>query len=293
MTSMKSLLEYIHDVEKNKTAIAHFNFTTLDMFWGIFDAAQKLSQEKGKKLPLVVGVSEGERDFFGVQQVVDFVYSIRTEYDYPIFINADHTYSVERAKEAIDAGFDMVIIDAAEKPYVENITMSKEVVDYRNNISSHALIEAELGYIGSGSNIKDEIPKGVGEAAMTKAEEAQQFVNDTGIDILAPSVGNVHGMIKSGNPHLNPERVAEIRTAANVPLVLHGGSGSTDSDFTAVIKSGISMIHISTELRKAYRTALDESLAENPDQIAPYNYLKSTRIAVSEVAYERMKLFLS
>jgi fructose-bisphosphate aldolase class II len=290
---MKTLREYIAEAEKNNVAIAHFNFTTIDMLWGIIDAAKKLSEEKGVEIPLLVGVSEGERDFFGVQQAVDMIESIRNESLYPIFINADHTYSVERAQEAIDAGFDMVIIDAADKSYEENVEMTKAVVDYRNKAEAHTLVEAELGFIGGGSNIKDEIPEGVSEETMTKPDEAKKFVTDTGVDVLAPSVGNVHGMVKSGNPRLNPERVQEIRAVADVPLVLHGGSGSADEDFTAVIKAGISMIHISTELRKVYRSALDSSLKKNPDQLAPYRYLKSTREEISNVAYERMKLFWS
>lgn len=290
---MKTLREYIADAEASNTAIGHFNFTTIDMFWGIFDAARAVASERGEDIPVIVGVSEGERDFFGVQQVVEFIESVRNSYAYPIFSNADHTYSVERAQEAIDAGFDMVIIDAAEKPYDENVTMTKAVVEYRNESDSTTLIEAELGFIGGGSNIKDAVPEGVSAETMTKPEEAKDFVEKTGIDLLAPSVGNVHGIIKSGNPKLDPERVSAVRESAGVPLVLHGGSGSLDEDFTAVIKAGISAIHISTEIRKVYRDALDKSLANDPDQIAPYKYLKTTREAVKQVVEERIKLFLS
>lgn len=290
---MKSLREYITEAEEKKIAIGHFNFTTIDMFWGIFDAARAVASERGEDVPLVVGVSEGERDFFGVQQVAEFIESVRNEYAYPIFSNADHTYSVERAIEAIDAGFDMVIIDAAKEPYEKNLEMTKAVVDYRNESETTTLIEAELGWIGGGSNIKDELPEGVSEETMTKPDEAKKFVKETGVDLLAPSVGNVHGIVKSGNPKLNPKRVAEVRAAAGVPLVLHGGSGSRDEDFTAVIKAGIGMIHISTEIRRAYREALDKSLANDPEQIAPYKYLKSTREAVREVVKARIELFLS
>jgi fructose-bisphosphate aldolase class II len=289
---MKTLLEYIHEAEQQKIGLGHFNFTTLDMFWGIFDAARKISKEEGRQIPLIVGVSEGERDFFGVQQVVDFVQGISDEYEYPIFINADHTFSVERAKEAINAGFDLVIIDGADKSYEENVAMTAEVVMYRDEVGSHALIEGELGYIGGGSSVKDTMPEGVSEATMTKPEEAKTFVQETGIDLLAPAVGNVHGIIRSGNPRLDPERTALIREMAGVPLVLHGGSGSTDEDFTAVIKKGMSMIHISTEIRKSYREALEKSLADNPDQMSPYYYLKTTREAVADTVYKRMKLFL-
>ena len=250
---MKTLHEYIINAQNNRRAIAHFNVANSDMLIAIFDAAKKVSYEYGEKIPLLIGVSEGERDAFGVTQIVDYVASLRNEYDYPIFLNADHTYSVERTCEAIDAGFDMVIYDDAKGTYEENLANTRQVVDYKNKINPECLVEAEFGFIGGGSDIKDVLPDGVSEETMTNPDDAKAFIDASGIDILAPSVGNVHGMVKTGNPALNPQRVADILAAAGVPMVLHGGSGSTDEDFVAVIESGISIIHISTELRVAYK----------------------------------------
>ena len=105
---MKTLKEYLHDAQENQKAIAHFNVANSDMLMSVFAAAQEVSQEAAENIPLVIGVSEGERDAFGVTQIVDYVTSLRNEYDYPIFLNADHTYSVERTCEAIDAGFDTI-----------------------------------------------------------------------------------------------------------------------------------------------------------------------------------------
>jgi fructose-bisphosphate aldolase class II len=287
---MKTLREYILDYESQQKAIGHFNITTLDMLWAVFNAAQKVSEEVGEKIPVVIGTSEGEREFFGQRQFVDFIRSLREQYDYPVFSNADHTMTVQGAQDAIDAGYDMVIIDAADKPIQENITMTRNVVLYRNNKNADTLIEAELGYIGSGSSVKDVLPEGVTEATMTKPEEADMFVRESGVDLLAPSVGNVHGMIRSGNPRLDPERTTLVRKQGGVPMVLHGGSGSADEDFVAVIKAGISMIHISTELRTAYRAALEKALADNTST-TPYTYLKGVREAVQEVVEKRIRLF--
>jgi len=138
--------------------------------------------------------------------------------------------------------------------------------------------------------MKDELPEGVGEATMTDPAEADTFVQESGVDLLAPSVGNVHGMIKTGNPRLDPGRVSEVRKKGGVPLVLHGGSGSADEDFTAVIKAGVSVIHISTEVRTAYRSALNKALAEN-ESTTPYRYMKGIRDAVQAVVEKRMRLF--
>lgn len=287
---MKTLREVIADAEAQKKCIGHFNIANIEGLWAVWNAAQKVSAEAGEHIPVIIGTSEGERDHLGAQQIVNLVQDLREDNQYPIFINADHSYSVETATAAIDAGYDMVIIDLAEKGYDENLAATKAVVDYRNENDQHTLIEAELGFIGGGSNIKDEIPEGVSEASMTDPAEAKAFVEATGLDLLAPSVGNVHGMVKSGNPRLHPERISAVRESAGVPLVLHGGSGSSDEDFVAAIGAGISIIHISTELRVVYREALEKSLAEN-ETLSPYKYMKPAQEAMQAAVEARMRLF--
>jgi len=287
---MKTLRNYLNDVQGTGRAIPHFNVSNSDMLMAIVEAAQEVTKEQREQVPIIIGVSEGERDAFGVTQFVDYVTSLRNELDYPFFTNADHTYSVERTCEAIDAGFDMVIYDGNEVSYNENLENTRAVVEYRDSVSPECLIEAELGFIGSGSNIKDSLPEGVSDATMTKPDEALAFIQATGIDVLAPSVGNVHGLIKTGNPRLNPIRVSEIIAITQKPLVLHGGSGSTDEDFRAVIDAGISIIHISTELRVVYRKGLETSLAENTN-LSPYNYIKKAKDELKKVAKDRITLF--
>lgn len=287
---MKTLKEYILDAQANKQAIPHFNVSNSDMLMAVFAAAQEVSQEHGQKIPMIIGVSEGERDQFGVQQSIDYIKSLRNQYDYPLFINADHTFSVERTCEAIDLGFDMVIYDGNKVSHEENIINTKKVVEYRNKSNPHCLVEAEFGNIGLGSGIKDEMPEGISEDTMTDPVAARAFVEETGVDLIAPAVGNVHGLIKAGNPALNPERVAAVLESTAVPLVLHGGSGSADEDFVAVIKAGISLIHISTELRVAYRRGLEEMMGEN-DDVAPYKYNGRAKAAVQAKAAARIRLF--
>ncbi len=121
---MLSLRDYITEARANGKAIGHFNISTLDGVWAVADAAQSLD------LPVIVGVSEGERDFVGVRQIVAIVRSIREDRGQPIFLNADHTYSLERVKEAIDAGFDSVIFDGAKLSLDENIAITKQCVEY-------------------------------------------------------------------------------------------------------------------------------------------------------------------
>lgn len=283
---MKTLREYIKEAEEKKAAIGHFNISDVIGFWAVVNAAKKLN------LPVIIGVSEGERDFIGIKQVVALAETIKEE-GLPIFLNADHTYSVDRVKEVVDAKFDAVIIDGAEKNFEENLKMTKESVDYKNSKNTKILVEGELGFIGKSSKLLDELPEGaeISDNTMTKPEEAKEFVLETGIDLFAPAVGNIHGMVRGGNPKLDIERIRAIREAAGVPLVLHGGSGITDAEFKEAITAGISIIHINTELRLAYKQGLQKSLMEDPDEIAPYKYLKPALQAMQAVVEKRMMLF--
>jgi fructose-bisphosphate aldolase, class II len=284
---MKTLKEAIQEAESKKVAIGHFNISTLEMFWAIFNAAKKLD------VPVIIGVSEGERDFMGVHQIVGLVKSVREQYDFPIYINADHTYSFEKVKEAIDAGFDSVIYDGAKLSYEENVKVAQQCVEYARKTNPNVLIEAELGYIGQSSKVLDGVPEGVDlKEGLTKPEQAKEFVEATGVDLFAPAVGNIHGMMRVGHdPDLDIERISAIRKTAGIPLVLHGGSGTTDEDFAKGIEAGLSIVHISTELRVAYQGGLKRTLQENPDEVAPYKYLKLPMQEVQKVVEARLKLF--
>lgn len=295
MYMIKTLKECVKEAEAKGVAIGHFNVSNLETLHGIYNAAKKLSEEVGYKVPVIIGVSEKEEDFIGKDEIVVLVKEIRGNDNYPIFLNADHHYSFESVKSVIDIGFDSAIIDAVNLSLEENIILTKKCVDYAHNLGLREersiLIESEIGFIGQSSKLLDEIPEGVSEVTMTKPEDARIFVAETMIDLLAPSVGNVHGMIKGGNPKLDIERIRQIREASGVPLVLHGGSGISDEDFTNAIKAGIAIIHISTEIRLAYKEAVEKYIEENPNEIAPYKFLAPAVLAVEEVVYNRLKLF--
>jgi fructose-bisphosphate aldolase class II len=291
--NMMTLREVIKNAEEKKIAIGHFNISTLDQLWSIYRAAKSLN------VPVIIGASEGERDFVGVKQAVLLVKSIREEFNYPIFINADHTYSYDRVKEAIDAGFDAVIFDGAKLPIDENIAITKKCVEYAREVSKREgrdiLIEAELGYIGSSSKILDKIPEGVdlSESNLTSVADAVKFVSETGVDLFSPAIGSIHGALKSTHdPDLNLQRLAEIRKEVHVPMVLHGGSGLTDENFTKGMDAGLSVIHINTEIRAAWRDALKDSLQSNdPNEVAPYKILAASSKKTEEVVKKRLQLF--
>jgi fructose-bisphosphate aldolase class II len=287
---MYTLRNVLQQAQKNGVAVGHFNFADLVLLKAIFSAAQEL------KVPVIVGASEGEREFMGVRQIALLVQSLRDEFDFPLFLNADHTHSLAKAVEAAKAGFDSIIFDRSALPFEENVRQTKEAVEALKAINPAILVEGEIGDIGTGSEIHEVAPdlsKG-----LTNPVEAKQFVESTGIDILAPAVGNMHGLLKSmvrgeTKKHLDIARIAQIKSAVRLPLTLHGGSGTDDEDFRKAIAAGITIVHINTELRLAWRRGLEQGLAKDPDQVVPYKVLPFAVESVKRVVLSRLELFNS
>lgn len=284
---MKTLRQYIAEARAKKVAIGHFNISNLEGLHAIARAAKTLS------VPVIIGVSEGEQDAVGIHEAVALVKVIREKWNIPIFLNADHHYSFATVKDAIDAGFDAVIYDGASQSFEDNVKVAKQCVEYARKVSQQTgrdiLVEVELGYIGEGSKMRDEIPPGV--EVVTSVAEAIKFLTLTQADMLAPAVGNFHGMLKHADkPRLNIECIQNLNKALNVPLVLHGGSGE-DKDFAAAIDAGIAIIHVNTELRRAYTNALKAYMDKNPDDIAPYKYGTNAGLAMEAVVTEKLKIF--
>jgi fructose-bisphosphate aldolase, class II len=274
--------------QKNGLAIGHFNIADMVLLKAVFASAQEL------KVPVLVGASEGEREFMGVRQLAALVRSLQEEFDFPIFLNADHTHSLVKAVDAAKAGFDAIVFDASALLFEQNVRQTKEAVETLKSINPAILVEGEIGDIGTGSEIHEEAPdlaKG-----LTTPVEAKQYIESTGIDILAPAVGNMHGMLKSmvqgeTRKRLDIARIAQIKSAARVLLTLHGGSGTDDEDLRKAIAAGINIVHINTELRVAWRHGLEDALIKRPDEVVPYKILPFAVQSVKQVALSRLMLF--
>src|SRR5215471_19778211 len=285
-TSKDTLRQVLARLEREGAGLGHFNVADHVLLKAVVAAAADT------KLPVLIGASEGEREFFGVRQLTALVKSEREESDLPIFLNADHTHSLAKAIEAAKAGFDAVTIDFSGLPFEENVARTKETVQAIKAINPAILAEGEIGDIGTGSEIKETAQGG----QLSTPEEARQFVEATGIDNLAPAVGNMHGMLKSmvqgkAKKHLDLERIAQIKQAAGVFLTLHGGSGTDDEHFRKAIAAGINIIHINTELRVAWRESLDQSLARDSNEVVPYKILRPVVDSVKQVVSSRLRLF--
>lgn len=278
----------LQDAANRHVALGHFNFSDLVVLKAVADTARQLG------LPVVVGVSEGEREFVGVRQAAALVKSLREEHELPIFLNADHTHSLEKSMEAAKAGFDLIVFDASNQSLEENVKRTKNAVEAAKSINPGILVEGEIGYIGASSSIHTSVPKDL--SPLTTPEEAKQFVDATAVDLLAPALGTMHGMLRSmvggeETKHLNIARIAEIKKVTGIFLTLHGGSGTDAAEFVAGIRAGLNLIHINTEIRLAWRRGFEETLAKAPDEVTPYHLLAGAYRAVSEVVKSRLQTF--
>ena len=276
------------EAQNRGVAVGHFNISDWILLKAVFASAQDL------KVPVMVGASEGERTFLGVAQIAALVKSLRDETGVPIFLNADHTHSLESAVAAAKAGFDSIVFDLSALPFDENVKQTRQAVEALKSINPAILVEGEIGNIGTGSEIHDSVPDY--SKNLTTPEEAKQFVESTGVDILAPAVGNTHGMVQSMvqgdlRKRLDLKRIAEIKRASKSLLTLHGGSGTEDHDLQEAIAAGINIIHINTELRVAWRRGLEDAFANKPREVVPYKLLPTAEEAVKQVVSARLRLF--
>jgi ketose-bisphosphate aldolase len=284
---MKTLIEVLEDARICKVAVGHFNFSDLVAFNAIVASARALN------VPVMVGASEGERAFVGAVRAAALVKSVREEFGIPIFLNADHTHTLPKAEEAAKAGYDEIIFDGSSLPFEENVAQTRKAVEAIKSINPAIVVEGEIGYIGASSEILDKAPENI--TALTTPVEAKQFIDETGVDVLAPAVGNMHGLLQSmvrgeAEKRLDLGRIAELSRATGIFMTLHGGSGTNDGDFQQAIKAGITIVHVNTELRLAWRRGIEASLKKS-DEVTPYKILSPAVAAVGEVVTARLRLF--
>ena len=281
-----SLNNYLRRATAELWAIPHFNACNLEQLRGIVAAAAAL------RAPVMIGTSAGERAIFTPEAAVAIVKIYSEKFGAPLFLNADHTHSVALAKAAIDAGYSSIHIDLSKLPFAQNVAGVAEVVRYARKQKREISVEGELGALATDSSpvLKDKVK--IDPASFTSPELALEFAHKTGIDRLAPAVGNYHGMSPT-KKNLDFKLIKELRAKlrANVALVLHGGSGSGEAAFKKAIAAGIANIHISTELRVAYTKALRETIKKNPDEVVPYKLTGPSVEAVQKKAAEFIKLF--
>lgn len=268
-------------------AVGAFNIDNQETLIAVCKAAQKLQS------PVLVEVSQGEVDAMGLENIRDLVDNYKEEYGIEMYINLDHSPSVETCKRAIDAGYEFIHIDISQANHdattEEIIEKTKEVVEYAK--FTGALVESEPHYFGGSSNLHtedidyEEIKKTFSTPEGTKA-----FVEATGIDTYAAAIGNLHGKYPVPK-ELDLELLQRIRDSMDVQISLHGGSGTPLHFFEEAAKIGVSKININSDMRYVFRKTLEKVLADHPDEYAIVKLMPEVYGAVQEVVEEKIKAF--
>ena len=268
-------------------AVGAFNIDNQETLIAIAKAAQKT------KSPVLVEVSDGEAKALGVQNLRCMVDNYIHEYGIEMYINLDHSPSVESCKQAIDAGYEFIHIDISQAnhdaPEGEIIAKTREVVEYAR--FTGALVESEPHYFGGSSNVHkeafdyEEIKK-----TFSTPESARHFVEATGIDTFAAAVGNLHGSYPVPK-QLDLELLTRVREAIGCQISLHGGSGTPGNFFEEAARIGVSKININSDMRIAFRDTLVKVLQDNPDEYAVMKLMPQVIEAVQAVVEEKIRIF--
>jgi fructose-bisphosphate aldolase class II len=271
-------------------AFGAFNLDDQATLQAVCDAAAK------HNAPVLVEVSQGEVDDLGLDNVRDLVDNFKRSHGVEIYINLDHSPSVEAAKKGIEAGYEFIHIDVSQSNHdasdEEIINATKEVVAYAR--LTGALVESEPHYFGGGSNVfKEAIDYDEIKKTFSTPEGAANFVNATGIDTFAAAVGNLHGKYPVPKV-LDLELLQQIRNAIDCNISLHGGSDTPGHYFREAVKIGVTKININSDMRFAYRTTLEKILKDNPDEYSVAKLVSKEVVkAVSEVVESKLKDFNS
>lgn len=270
---MRPLKHYLNRALKEKWAVPQFNFANIETLKAIISIAKKL------RSPVIIGTSEGESGFLGLERAVALVRSFNKE-GFPIFLNLDHGRSFEYCKEAIDKGYDTCHFDGSKLELQKNIQIAKKVVAYAHK--KKVSVEGEVGFVGTQFQKRD----------LTDPDEALFFLRKTKVDRLAINVGTFHGIDPHGRKiRVNLDHLKKIKhKVGKIPLVLHGGSGVSSQDIKKAIKIGVAKINVNTELRIAFTKTLKEVLLTTKE-VASYKYMPEVIEAVEGVVEEKIRLF--
>ncbi|MGQ9475455.1 MAG: class II fructose-1,6-bisphosphate aldolase [Actinomycetota bacterium] len=271
--------ELLREAMAGGYAVGAFNTNNLEITLSIVEAAA------AERSPLILAVSPGAMKYAGVAYLAAIARVACEQVDVPMSLHLDHGTSLEEVRTALDHGFSSVMIDGSALSFEKNVSLTREVVEMAH--ARGVSVEGELGRL---VGAEDDISVTEREASMTDPGQAAEFVERTGVDSLAVSIGNAHGWYK-GEPRLDFERLRLIRASVSVPLVLHGASGIPDDMIRQACAIGVDKINIDTEVRDAFRQAVARFVNDNPEVIDPRRILTPAREAMREVVARKMRLF--
>lgn len=269
----------LRKAKEERFGIGAFNFNNLEFLQAILDAAVEMGS------PVILQVSEGGMKYMGLSFLEGIIKSVLYRVEIPVAIHLDHGSSLDAVLYAIRVGFTSVMIDASDRPFEENVRITREVVRVAHSVG--VSVEAELGRVGG---TEEHIKVSDKEELFTDPDEAARFVELTNVDSLAVAIGTAHGVYK-GEPKLDFDRLYDIKRKVDIPLVLHGASGVPIEDIKKAISLGICKINIDTDLRLAFRNKLEEMISLKKGEIDPRKFLGPARDAVKEVVKEKIRAF--
>lgn len=269
-----NLNQVLKNAQENRYAVGLFNTTDTDMLEAAIGAAEEL------RSPIIIGTAEVLLPYGELKLIAPSVVEAAKRATVPVVVHYDHGLTFERCMEALQLGFSSVMFDGSAKPYEQNLAETKEIVKIAHAMG--ATVEGEIGHVGEAAN-EDNLLTDM----YTTPEEAESYLNATGVDALAIAIGSAHGVYKT-KPMLNIPRLCEIRKRVDVPLVLHGGSGLSDDDFRNTIRNGIAKVNIFTDLCLAGSRAMKEASDKNISYLDARN-LKVN--AIKEAVKKKMILF--
>ena len=272
LVSSKKLLK---DAQKGGYAVGAFNAENMEMVQAVVAAAE------AKRSPVIIQTTPGTLKYADTDMFTAMAQAAAENADVPVVMHLDHGDSFDTAMKAFRSGYTSIMIDGSHSPFEENIALSSSVADVCRPVGVN--VEAELGKVGGK---EDDLDGGEG-AGLTVPSEAKEFVDRTGIDSLAVAIGTAHGIYK-GEPHVDVERLKEIREVVDIPLVLHGTSGVLDDTVRECIAAGICKVNYATDLRIAFSNGVKKVLAEDPDIFDPKKYGKAGRDEVQKYVEQKM-----
>ncbi|MCO5238345.1 MAG: class II fructose-bisphosphate aldolase [Chitinophagaceae bacterium] len=273
VTRKISLKERLFQKQKENSALLATNFYNFETLRGIMEAASALHQ------PVILQLTQSSINYMGLPVAVSMAGAALQAYQVEGWLHLDHAESYELIEQCLEAGFDSVMIDASEKPFGENIALTRKVVTLAKQYNAN--VEAELGYIAKLGQSSDTV-------GFTDPEEARYFIEETGIDALAVAIGSAHGFYKK-EPKLDIERLKAIRALTDTPLVLHGGSGIPAESLQAAIANGICKINLATEIKNIFIRTLQTCIASR-DEIDLRKLFPPAIAAVKNLVVEKLNL---
>ncbi len=272
------MADILQDAHKRTYAVGGFNINNMEFLQGIIRGAEELNS------PLILQASEGAIRYIGMDYVIKMVEAATAHTSIPVALHLDHGSGFESIMNCIRAGFSSVMIDASKHSFVDNIALTKKVVEAAHSVG--VSVEAELGTIGG---TEDDHTVEEKDAMYTDPDQAKEFVEATGVDALAIAIGTAHGVYE-GEPELDFERLDTIKQLIDMPVVLHGASGISAEDLQTGVKYGVNKVNVNTDFQQSFTSKIKEIFEEKPALYDPRKYCGPGRDAITEKVKEKIKI---